>query len=99
MYIDIQLGRGHAAWTWACTMDNCCMLRFPVHALLHVIAHASCPCTFCCMPVSVLHVYVSAAWTLNIQHGHGFVAWTRTCSMDVDSSMDMDLQHGPGHAP
>jgi hypothetical protein len=29
---------------------------------------------------------------MNMQHGHGHVVWTWTCSMDID------MQHGFGHA-
>ncbi len=29
-----------------------------------------------------------------MQHGHGYAAWTYTCSMDID----MQYRHGHGHA-
>jgi hypothetical protein len=76
-----------------------CISMFMLH--VHVHAARSCPC---CMSQHMLRVHAHDACPclccidMNIQLRHG-VAWTWTCSMDVDSSMDMDLQHGPGHVP
>ncbi len=78
----------------------CCMFM----SMLHAHIHAACPSTFF-VSIPMLYAPVYAAWQcpccmdMKIQHRHGLLAWTWTCSMGVDSSMDMELQHGPRHAP
>jgi hypothetical protein len=65
-----------------------CPCSFHVHFLAACPSHAAC--------------YAAAyIWTCSVemvlQHGHGYAAWKGACSMDMDSSMYMDMQHEHGH--
>ncbi len=82
----------------------CCMPMSLLHvmSMLHVHVHAACPSTsFVPMPMLQARVYPACLYpccmNMNIQHGHGLVARTWTCSMDVDSSTDLDMNHRHGH--
>jgi hypothetical protein len=65
-----------------------CPWSFHVHFL------AACPFP-CCMLCS------SCIWTCSVemvlQHGHGHAARKGACSMDMDSSINMDMRHEHGH--
>ncbi len=52
--------------------------------MLHIRVHATYPCQCCMSPELHIQLNVAETWTcsmeLVMQHGHGHVAWTNTCS-------------------
>jgi hypothetical protein len=83
-------------WTWAYSMDTNMQKGHDMQKI----------CTRTCS------MDVDSSMDMDIQHGLGHNAWTRTCSMDMDvhhglehapwtwtCTMDMDIHQGNGHAP
>jgi hypothetical protein len=98
MDVDIQHGRGHAAWANIHTLlvvvhvcAICLCLYCTSMSMLHVSAHAGYLYPYC-MFIVTLRVHIHAAWeqtysmNMDLRHGHGLAVWIRTCSMD--------MQHG-----
>jgi hypothetical protein len=98
MDLDMQHGLGHAEWIWTYSID---MDMQHEHGLEHAALTWTCSMDMDMdkdrhrkKNINMQHRTWTCSIDLDMQRGHGYVAWIRTCSMDLDKQYRLDTQHG-----